>query len=615
MKYFEKNMQALQERDEELYQAVREYAPEESDCSLELVQAKDGTDITKLIKDGKEWFLNSQYRPLQEAEKFAEQYEQVIDYSVMMFLGFGNGMIARQIQQSRGEHVNLLFYEASPAIFLHTLQHFDIAQLIENPNVFLYVKGMNDIKLETRMKWLVRYDNYKLCIYDALPKYKQIFPEEYAIMEEQYRYSVNNVRVNINTRRFFATDMTRNCIYNMRHMFHCNCEEEFEDLFPTDMPVIVVAAGPSLEKNVQLLKKAKGKAFILAVDTALRYLAEQDIQPDLAVSVDPRKPLELFENEKVQQMPLALDISLNYEIVDKMAKQKLVFVCSDNIYYDKMFQLTGKHIGFLSNGGSVATVAFAMAMNWGFRRIVLVGQDLALTADKVHAGKDDIDTEKLTNKQIPIEGYYGETVYTSPDYNEYRKWYEMMLRTHDTIEVINATEGGARIEGAIQMPLAEVIDTYCKDSFDFEGVIRDLPPAFVAESKQQLFEMWNTSVRNFVKLERRLKEGIHNIEQGMRMIKQGDFTSKKMKNVHKKIDKILEECGSMDEICFVDSMIAEKEEDVLGDLFEMADNEQEEYQRLLEKLHRYITAMLSAVDGVTEMFEKVIEDTRPELQS
>lgn len=610
MSIYERNLQAIEKKDKTLYKAVLNYIGDEDGMQLEVVSAKDGTDITKLTKDGKTWFLNSQYRPVQEAEKFAAQYDEIIDYSVMIFLGLGNGIVARQIRRVVGEHVSLLFYEPSAMIFLHTLHHFDLTDLIENPDSILFVKGLNDESLENVMNNLVRYDNYKFCIYDALPKYKQLFPEDYDNLEEKYRFTVNQILFNINTRQYFGRDMARNNIYNMRFLLQCNCEEEFKEIFPKDMPVIIVAAGPSLEKNVHLLKKAKGKAFIIAVDTALRYLAEQDIQPDLAVSVDPRKPLRLFEDDRVQNMVLALNADLNYQVVEKMSKQKLLFVSADNAYYNSMFELAGKHIHFLCNGGSVATVAFALARNWGFRRIVLIGQDLALSADKVHAGKDDIDLQKLTEKQIPVEGYYGETVYTSPDYNEYRKWYEMFIRNDKEVEVINATEGGAKIAGSIQMSLQQVLDEYCDGTFDFEGTIRNMPPAFSKENGHKLVEKWNLSVRNLEKLERKLKEGVRYAEQGIRMLQRGEYTLKKIRDVHKRIDRILEECAEMDEIYFVDSMIAEEEEDVLGDIYQTMEDDQKEYQRLLEKLKKYITSMASAVDDVKGMFEKIIEDTK-----
>ena len=57
--------------------------------------------------------------------------------------------------------------------------------------------------------------------------------------------------------------------------------------------IILVSAGPSLNKNIMELKKAKNKAFIVATDTAVKPLLKAGIEPDLMVMVDGEKPKRL----------------------------------------------------------------------------------------------------------------------------------------------------------------------------------------------------------------------------------------------------------------------------------------------------------------------------------
>ena len=257
--YFEKNMKALKEQDELLYKAICEYSCAQSEYCPETVQAKDGTEITKIVKDGREWFLNSQYRPLQEAATFVDQYNQVIDYSFMVFLGFGNGMLARQLHQSMGEHVVLLFYEPSVEIFLHTMQHYDISDLFAAENLFITVEELNKEKVPEILTKHIQFDTYRNAIYDALPKYRQLFPEENQWLEDFYRQGVMNVMVYLDTQQAFGKSFAINNIQNMKHLLNCNYRDDFKEVFPHDIPAVVVAAGPSLEKNIEVLKKMKGK--------------------------------------------------------------------------------------------------------------------------------------------------------------------------------------------------------------------------------------------------------------------------------------------------------------------------------------------------------------------
>ncbi|MGN0154398.1 MAG: motility associated factor glycosyltransferase family protein [Lachnospiraceae bacterium] len=625
MSFYELNLEALKKHNALLYQGLTENVITREDGSLEIdindeknplkdsieeitsVEARDGTSIIKLKKDGKEYCMNSQYRPFDEAVKFADQYENVIDHSVMMMLGLSNGIVAHAICEKLGDNVQFIFFEPSPKIFLFAMQHYDLVDIIQNGRVFLFVKGLNEERLEPVMAGLVSTSNYRHCIMDALPKYHQLFPEEYDIFEEKYRFAVNSVRYNIVTRQWFSKEMTKNQIYNMHYFLKSNCGEDFDNVFPKDIPAILVAAGPSLEKNVQLLKEAKGKLFIVAVDTALRYLADEGIRPDLAVTVDPNKPLRLFERDELRDIPIAVTSASNYKVLDAMNNKKVIYVSTDNPYYEKMAQVADRHMRFLPNGGSVATVAFAMLMNWGFQKIVLIGQDLALAKDKVHAGKDDVDLGKLEGDKIAIEGYYGETVYTTRDYDEYRKWYELIARSSDKVEIINSTEGGAKIHGATQMSLREVIDQYASVSYDYEAMLTQLEPMLSEEEQQKVVVMWKESIENLIKLDRKLKEGIRLSEQGLRMLERHEYTKSKLKQLQNKINRILGQCDTYYEIFFVDSLCANEQEDVLGDIYDTMDTEEEEYKRLLQKLRDYMKDMDASVDEVKEMFQYIVE--------
>ena len=608
MEYYEKNMKVLQERDEAFYQAILAYELTESECYLELVLAKDGTGITRLTMNGKAWYLNSQYRPLQEAVTFAEQYHDVIDYSFMIFFGFGNGVIARQIRKEMGNHVRMLFYEPSAEIFLHTIHNYDISDLLGDADTELVVKSLNDEKLVQVLTDNITFENYKLAIYDAFPKYRQLFSEQYQYLEDKYQSAVYDIIINLNTSQDFGRSMVVNCIQNLKHLLNCNYRDDFIGRFPTDMPAVVVAAGPSLEKNVQILKKMKGKAFIVAVDRALGYLVKEGIRPDLAVTVDPRKSIRLFESEDVQNMLLAIDSSANYQAADLLSKNKLIFSGGNYVYYRKMFEMAGRDFRFLENGGSVATIAFSLLREWGFQRIVLVGQDLALTPEKVHAGNEDTGLQKLNQAKIAIEGYYGDVVYTTGDYEIYRRWFEERMEKEDCPEVINATEGGAKITGAVQMPLQEVLDRYCEKEFDFEQAIQDVPIVFEEADRVRLLAAWNDSIRNLEQLKRKLKEGIRLAEEQVRLVQRGSYTKGKMRDLQKRMNKILEECDSYDETQFVDSMIAAEEAGILDDIYEMEPSNDEEHCRLLDKLKKYMVSLVDAVDEVKGLFQTVIDE-------
>jgi len=610
MPFYNRNLDVIKKNNSKLYEAIIKYdnKDEIDGINLETGNSKDGTHIIIAHKDGKRMYMNSPYNTFAETKKFVAQYDnRVIDYSVMTLFGLGNGVIEQYMIDSMPQHITYLIYEPSPNMFFHVMHDFDLNGIFECGRVRLVVRGLNDENLEALLMNMITIENYKITFCDHLPKYKELYQDEYENFVEKYTYIVNLIRINIGTRRAFAREIAYNELFNMKYIPFGNTEDDFEGLFPVDFPAVLVAAGPSLEKNVQVLKKMKGKALIIAVDTALRYLVSEGVYPDVAVAADPHKPLQLFQDDRVRKIPLAIHASVNYKAVELMSEGKILYVSADSAYYDNLYKMIGKRMYRLSTGGSVSTVAFTLAVAWGFRRLVLVGQDLALSKDKVHAGKDDIDVEKLTNNKIAVEGYYGEDVYTSPDYAEYIKWYNMVIENDPDLEVINATEGGARLNGTIQMPLSEVADKYCNGEFDFEGTIINMKPSFSNESRLLVHDKWKTSVDNTNFLASKFREGIELVDKSVAIINEGNYDKDVVENTHKMIDKLIAECNEMDEIYFVDQLTAGETEDILGDIYYAEKDNDKEHCRILEKLKKYLELMEKASTEAKSMFEQLID--------
>ena len=229
----------------------------------------------------------------------------------------------------------------------------------------------------------------------------------------------------------------------------------------------------------------------------------------------------------------------------------------------------------------------------------------------MHAGKDDIDTAKLKRKKIEIEGYYGEKVYTSPDYDFYREWYESVLsqkKDDGELEVINSTEGGARIAGTVQIPLKDAIESVRVEPFDFEKTIKEMPCTFNEQQQEKVIQMWRDSVDHIGQLRYKLQKGIRILDKGIKMIKNHTYTFSKIEKTQKEIGKIVEECNAFDEILFVDYYVSPEQGDVLSDILSIKDDNEEESIRLFIKLKEYMEAMYSATEDVKRLFVGLLRE-------
>ena len=140
--------------------------------------------------------------------------------------------------------------------------------------------------------------------------------------------------------------------------------------------------------------------------------------------------------------------------------QNHLLTCTNRAVYQILKEL-GVEVSLLSSGGSVATSAFAMAEHLEANPIVFIGQDLALTGGKDHAdGYLDPYNAGFLSARIEagfdVEGYYGGRLRTERQLLNYKTWFENRIKDLPHKLIINSTEGGARIEGAAQLPFATV---------------------------------------------------------------------------------------------------------------------------------------------------------------
>ena len=133
-------------------------------------------------------------------------------------------------------------------------------------------------------------------------------------------------------------------------------------------------------------------------------------------------------------------------------------------------------------GGSVATDAFTVAEIIGTKRIVLIGQDLAYAGEYTHANGVANHVYDEINGVVEVEDIYGNMIKSRGDWVDMLDWFKSEIAMlNGKIDVIDATEGGAKIQGTRIMKLSEVIDNYCTGQFDFDMLLKSMPATFSAE--------------------------------------------------------------------------------------------------------------------------------------
>ena len=517
----------MEERDYELTEGVE-------------VRLKD-QELLQVKKDGQEIVLGTHYDENKRAQNWIKDMKALPEYSTVLIIGLGNAHYLQELLRATSEHLNILLYEPCVEIFQKILEEINITEVFENRPVALLVKGVNEEELIPVMyKWLTN-ETLPFFRTKILPGYDKLFPGEIKEFLGIVKRTLLEMKTAQNTLAFFGNFYARNVIGNAKQVLKSHTINQLSGLIPHDRPAIVIAAGPSLKKNINDLKEAEGRAFLIAVDTALKPLIAADIIPDVFVTVDGNKPVELFEEQGIWDIPMLLSADVNNEVVRRHIGKK-IFYYNGEEFIQKLYLNNQISCSSLPSGGSVSNSAFSLAERLGFETIILVGQDLAYTGNRSHM-EGTFSEEEIQRKQVNatamVEDQNGNMVPTQPNMLMFLQWFEDRIKARPELKVIDATEGGARKKGAQIMTLKKAIQETCPDDkVDYKAIIDEIPYIFDEEmdrkNREYLFGTMDTMQEGLKKA----NQGLELYRQLERLFRQNQVDLGKVKRLSKKLDKL-----------------------------------------------------------------------------
>lgn len=478
MEIYQKNINTLSNARNFLYKTIcNSIVGEENDLVVESKIARDGNMYMNINCSEGVFRLNSSYRPLDEAKKWASNYFESNEYQkIITMYGFGNGYCVREISKHLRERDILIVYEPFMEIFLNTLTNYDVTDIIENNKIYLCVGKKHIDEFSVFFSKVVGTSNINYLHEAVHPQYDRFLTQNY----REYTDFID-----MHKSKIFSANMTWksigrvsviNSVYAIKHMERASILNDMLETMPENDTAVIVAAGPSLMKNIEKLTKAKEKAFIVATDTALKTMLKYDIIPDVMVSVDPCKDMINFEDARCNDIPLLCSFDSNKKLLKRHTGKKIYFDNPD--YINWILDELGKKNIKLEKGGSVATAAFMMCIALNFKNIILIGQDLAYGKNNESHAEGIIQKNENDKKQLYVEDIYGDNVLSRADWISYLRFFEYIIDKYKDLNVIDATEGGAKIHGTLIMTLEDAIKKYCNKKVDYGDAIKAIPSAF-----------------------------------------------------------------------------------------------------------------------------------------
>lgn len=528
-----------------------------------------------------------------------------------IFCGFGNGMYVRKFLQDGDESTRILVYEPSLELFRFVMQHIDVSDLFLNERLQLLVGEAGRDELDVALDAFLDYPDLAHLIHQVYPNYKRIFREAVRDSEDRVELAYNKVVASQNLLINDGESYYRNSVHNTAVFANSRSLRDLYQKAPKDMPAIIVASGPSLDKNIEELKKAKGKCLLIAADSAIRALLRHGIEPDCYVTIDGKKNPAHFQDERVPYLPVFCTLCSNYI---SLTKQKGVsfFVNDLNAYVNHFMEQHEKIFPVLYMGGSVANGAMALAGALELKTVILVGQDLAYTGNKTHAsetvrGMKNIDVNTLPTN-VMLDGYDGEEVLSSYEFKIYRDWFEAYIAEHKDMRVINATEGGAMIHGAENLSLSEAIAECCIKEFPAREILESAAPFFTEKEREEFSAFMEAVPDKMREMRKVAKDGIREYSKMLDLVHRGKLNGGELNRLFQRTEEISQTLEQTPVMTFIHNRIQKETQRIMKTIYDTKSDPREEIMETAGIGRDYMETIEKCIVESVEELEQIRQE-------
>lgn len=469
---FLKNTQALFEVDQILAYKLRSLKKND----FKILQNEDGINFAK---DDIFLYENPNEELLENLTLFKTEYNK---YPVLFFYGFGNGMFYKALCENKN-HKHIIIFEDELEILALAFHLFDFSKELKSEKLILFhTPSITTAQLST----LFTYEN----IHTSIKIFNlHIHNQFYLKFYSAHIKNLNNELMEII--RFIALNKgndPKDSLVGITHtlnnlpkmLSHGVFQDFLQERKAKVKNAIIVSTGPSLIKQLPLLKQYANKATIFCADASYSILAKHDIKPDYVLSLERgEKTSEFFNNDfgDFDKDILFVILSLTHEnTINYLEKNGRTYILVHRpLKSAAMLKLD--EFGYIGVGHSVANMAYELAAALRHENIILIGQDLAYADDGSSHPKEHI----YGNQGDEVRGKVYTTAYggnglvrTQLSWNLFRQAFEkdiFFTKEKLGINTYNCTEGGAKIDGSIEKPFAWVCNNILNEKlekpFDF----------------------------------------------------------------------------------------------------------------------------------------------------
>ena len=605
---FNKNIEALSNI------LLKESLKEIKSSKFELILGKDNLDInlkdTSIKNNGGGYNENLLYQdPIKELQTMLNTYnDKYLLYPVLYFYGFGNGILFKALLQNKN-HQHIVVFEKDIEIIWIMFHILDFSSELQSARLMVLENDKLQAQDYTELCSSKPFFQFsRIYFLELMSHYYERFHEDILGLNKKLAETFKNIILRNGNDPLDALQGIEQFVYNLPQMItHPSYKELLSKRKDISDTAIIVSTGPSLTKQLPLLKKYANKATIFCADSSYPILAKHGIKPDYVCMLERDEIVaECFNNDFKD-----FDKDIIFLVASLVHKKTISYLEKNKRKYILIIKgqpfaryLELDDYGYINAGMSVSHMAYELAENLGHNNIILIGQDLAYAKDGqthsqgfIHANLHNGDYERDLDR-FSTTAYGGNgKVQSSEIWTLFRQIFENFIAFSKS-KTYNCTEGGARIESAIEKPFKELCENLLENKKD-----KKFKKLQVLNTKEQvklglkiyqkIKKNMNLSL-NFKKECKKVQKQIHNLTHGKNKLS--------LEQINQNIDKIKEKLSNK-KYLFLQEILGptlHHEQSILTPLYLKDIKDESDKQN---KLFAWVYAHEALIENIIELLE------------
>lgn len=538
------NLMYFRENYNNIYHVLRN--KERNQKKYQIVSSKSNTpNLLVHLDEGSPVLLYSKYDPIHEAERWIETIkEEFAEVKHLIIYGFGFGYHLQKIIEHFPDKV-IYLYEPNIEIMLSAMEARKLDKILSHPNIVTLGIGDDEIVQKSFFNFVIKQISQSVMVL-AIPPYRKIFKQSIQNFEEEMKKMILEYRGNLRTILSFQEEWTENILLNLPRILSSNLINNLKGAFK-GIPALIIGSGPSLDDDIEYVKKLKDHTLIFAAGSSIQALLHHGVKPHFAVSIDGSEAnYQVYHDLDLSGIPFIFTPTLKYKITDHLDNDLLfhLYIQMDTIS-DYLIK-PGKDTPRFYSTTSVTGIVIQLARFLGCNTIIFSGQDLSYPNDSFYSKSVDHVDESTQKERISIANEVVKNVMGGN--NKTSKNMLNMIRDIESLinnvirdcHFINTSKIGASIKGTDWKPIEKVYDEMQTNSFDEDRFIKILNEKKISyddfkikKTIQQLTKSYNKIKEIQKQLDEinYLFEGLHNALQRLE--------TKKIRDILENIEKLM----------------------------------------------------------------------------